>query len=347
MQDNQLYDRVRGCLLGVAAGDAMGQARRGMDWRLVQETYGRIQNFAPWPPDVQPHHQKPAGHAGDLARLAVLLAERTGRSGQRPRTSLLIDELFAQGAALDSLPAQAALTRIHAGIEPSRSAVPELAGPEALYVAISVAIGNIGDPEAAFLAARSIAGPILLGPSLEAGQVFAAAVAAALMPGARPSDCMEAALDLAPPSIARTLQPAARFAREHLGDPCSVLMPVIHDRFAARTGDSHGPTVESLAVGLMLLYVNDGFPEQSICTAAAYGGLSHATAAAAGALAGAISGASAFPREWARLVEIANPDLHFESAAKLMCRVIALEGNRQKQRILQIEEMGQQQPKAA
>jgi hypothetical protein len=325
----------------VAIGDALGQPRRGLDWRSIQERFGTGLEPGAWVPEGQPGSQQPAGRIGELARLVIRLSERAGASGIRPRTGLLVDELLGM-ETLSSLPAQAAVARIRAGIEPTRSAVPELAGPEALYVAVPVGIASAGDPETAFVATRAIAGTILLGASLDAGQTFAAGVAAALVPGATPSSVLEAMLELAPPGVSRELVPASRFAFAHLGDPTDNLMPAIHDRFSARRpADAHGPAVESLVVASMLVYLSDGLPEQSLRAAASYGGWSHATTAAAGALAGCLSGASAFPAETARAVLSANPDVDIAEAARQLCRLIRLECERQRRRLEQIEQLTQ------
>lgn len=338
-QTSQLYDRVYGCLLGMAAGDALGEPCRDLDWRSVQERYGTSGEFQPWTSGHGDARERPAGYLGDLARLAVRLADRSGRTSSKPGIALLIDELF-DDPGIESLPAQAAMARIRAGIEPSRSAVPELAGPDALYLAVPIGIANIGDHEAAFLAARVVAGPILLGPSLEAGQVFAAAVAMALMPGSSPRKVLDAAVEIAPPSVAKVLKPAALFAKEHLGHPPSMLMPAIHDRFSSRsTTDSHGPALESLAVALMITFVADGLPEPAVASAASYGGWSHATAAATGALTGAMSGISQLPASWLRSVKSANPDLSPAETAGGLCSVILNECERQRGRLDQLARM--------
>ncbi len=323
----------------MAIGDALGQPRRGLDWRGVQERFGDALELTPWPPDAQRAAQQPAGRIGELAQLVMRLSLQAGASGIRPRTGLLVDELLGM-ETLSSLPAQAAVARIRAGIEPTRSAVPELAGPEALYVAVPVGIANAGDPETAFLATRAIAGTILLGASLDAGQTLAAGASAALIPGATPSSILEAMLDLAPPGVSRELVPAARFAAAHLGDPTDNLMPAIHDRFSSRrSADAHGPAVESLVVAAMLVYLSDGLPGQSLRAAASYGGWSHATTAVAGALAGCLSGAASIPQELTRAVLAANPDADIAEAARQLCRLVRLECERQRKRLDQIEQL--------
>lgn len=336
---SELYRRVFGCLVGMAAGDALGQSCRDLDWRKIRERYGSQMEFQPWVSGTENSNPHPKGQVGDLARLSVLFADRAVMNKTMPRISLLIDELFAQHS-LNSLPAQAALARIRAGIEPSRSAVPELAGPEALYLAVPVAICHIGDPEAAFTSVRSIAGPILLGPSLEAGQVFAAALAVALMPGATPVQVFEAAIDLAPPSCSKNIRPAYLFAREHLGHPAHLVTPNIHDRFSSRSAtDPHGPTLESLAVSLVYLLLCDGLPEQTIQACVSYGGWSHATAAAGGALAGAMSTSDKVPLAWCKTVLSANPLLDIPKTAEGLCQIVLSDGERQKDRLTQILKM--------
>ncbi len=346
-KQNLLYEKVLGCLWGLTVGDALGQPSRGLSWRGVRERLGRVSGFQPWPLDVDETKQHSPGQMGDLACMAAQFAARAGRISAKPRASVLIDELFTSELP-DSLPTRAALARIRAGIEPSRSAVPELAGSEGIYLAVPIGIANIGDPEGAFLSARSVVGPILLGPSLEAGQVFAAAIATALMPNKSPKDALDAALDIAPPSVAALLQPAVIFAKEHLGHPPALLMPNIHDRLAPKSsGDTHGGVLESLAVAMALVYLNDGYVEQSTLSAAAYGGWAHTTAAAAGALSGALCGAPKVPKEWIRTVASANPSFNIPEIAEGLCGIINTECKSLSARLEQLTYMSQSHAAAA
>lgn len=330
----QLSDLILGALQGMAVGDALARPSFGMDWRAIQAQFGKIRGFV----DPADPASPPAGKLTDLALLAVGLAGRIGSDGRKPMPRHLIDELLSL-ASLDSLPAQAAVARIRAGVEPSRSAVPELAGADALYLAVPVGIAHIGDPEGAFLAGRVIAGPILLGSSLEAGQVFAAAIASALMPGTTALAAVECALGIAPPSVGRVLEPACLLAREHSAHPFGILAPVLHDRFAPRTSDPHAPVIEALAIGMISCAMSDGLPEGAILGAANYGGWSSACAAVAGALSGALSGSRAIRSDWVRQVGAQNPGTDLAAVANGLSRLVQLEHARLRARLEAVESM--------
>ena len=337
-EKSQLLQSVLGCLLGSVCGDAMGQPRREMDWMAVRSRFGDETGFAPWTP-LKGGRERPAGRMGSLMEMVLDVAHRSSRSGAPLGPALLLDALLAADD-LESLPARAALARVKAGVDPTRSAVPELAGPDALYLAIPCGIAWMGDPQGAFLGARALAGPVLIGPALTAGQVAAAGIAEALMRDSTPASVLNVMLDVAPPSVATVLTPAARLAREHLGHPVGLLTPSVHERFASRSvKDPHAPAVEALAVGAFFFFVSDGLPAQTIPAAAAYGGWAHACATVAGALSGALHGVGRIPAEWASAITSANPAPDLEDIASGLCALLRKDCARQRQRADVVEAM--------
>jgi ADP-ribosylglycohydrolase len=64
-------DRYRGCLLGVAIGDALGRPAEGMRAEAVAERFGRLRDFRPW----RGWTSGPVGTVTDDTQLTKLVAE--------------------------------------------------------------------------------------------------------------------------------------------------------------------------------------------------------------------------------------------------------------------------------
>jgi len=58
LRKTALYDRIYGCLLGAAIGDAFGMRAEMMHYRDIAAQYGRVEHFDPLPPR-QPSRQPP------------------------------------------------------------------------------------------------------------------------------------------------------------------------------------------------------------------------------------------------------------------------------------------------
>ena len=50
MRETQLYDKVLGCLVGGAIGDAFGIRTEMMHYRDIEAQYGHVTHFDPLPP---------------------------------------------------------------------------------------------------------------------------------------------------------------------------------------------------------------------------------------------------------------------------------------------------------
>ncbi|MCC6483446.1 MAG: ADP-ribosylglycohydrolase family protein [Armatimonadetes bacterium] len=315
---SQLFDRILGCFAGLAAGDALGQTYRGLTWQQVAELFERVESFQKW--SDSDGHRHPAGEVSETLRLAADAA-LLGLSHENVPASGDILTAAEKMGNISSLALRLAVERSHARpVTPVRG-LPEVPGAEPLYLGAVLGALSPGDPEAAFLRTGAACGFLAEGPSLEAGQTLAAAVASAFFPESEPSTVLDTALEYAPPAVSRVLQRAALFAREHLAHPLSLITPAIDSHLTASPGVRNSP-LEALAVGLVCVYASDGRPQAAITAAAAYGGLSHATAAASGALTGALRGASALPAQWTQALKQSNPNLQLEKIASAVCKLV-------------------------
>lgn len=73
---SNLYDKIYGCLIGVAAGDAMGMPSSMMNPEVILKTFkGRIENFLPAPKGHSIHDGMKAGEITDDTQQTLLVAD--------------------------------------------------------------------------------------------------------------------------------------------------------------------------------------------------------------------------------------------------------------------------------
>lgn len=153
--------------------------------------------------------------------------------------------------------------------------------------------------------------------------MFAAAVAAACVPGATAASVVDTALSLAKDGTREAVSAVCEVASRHR-DFESALAPL---RTAVAPYDSVGPdyrapslgarrpsrlhSIEELPVALGMLLIADGGYETSVLGAVNYGRDCDSIATMAGAIAGALGGEAAVPAAWAKQVaEASRLDLH-------------------------------------
>jgi ADP-ribosylglycohydrolase len=186
-----------------------------------------------------------------------------------------------------------------------------------MYMA-PVGIINAADPEGAYREAIDIAGAHQSSFGREAAGVFAAAVAAALTPGAGVPDVVNAALAVAHDGTAAAIRAVAAAAERHdswvdaLGDLRDAVRP--YDQVgedyrnpglgARRPSRLHA--IEELPIALGMLVVGRGDYAASVLGAVNYGRDADSIATMAGALAGGLAGRTGVPDEWVETVSAAS-----------------------------------------
>ncbi|MEI6914789.1 MAG: ADP-ribosylglycohydrolase family protein [Armatimonadota bacterium] len=335
-KNTQLYDKILAGGIGLAAGNALGNPVKGENWQSAGGRQGRSPQFLSWSDTAEPARTYVPGEVDSVAALALGAAGRAGDERLPLTGTVLFDELMRahqRSGFLSSLPISLAVAR---GVQPGDacvSAVSELAGPEAVIIGLTFGLAYAGDPARAALEARSACSLLLSGPSLQAGQIAAAAMASAFLQNATASTVLQSALDFSPPPISRLMQPAVLFAREHQGHPLSRLIPLMHDRFSVPANGAHGAVVESLVVALVCLYISDGQVETAVSASVSYGGWAQALGAVACAIAGALTGVSGIPAEWKKAVTSANPHVQFDALAEGLCGLVVSDCERQSLRV--------------
>ncbi|MEC4571992.1 ADP-ribosylglycohydrolase family protein [Streptomyces virginiae] len=347
-----LEDRACGALVGAAVGDALGGPVEG--WtpdQIVERHGGRVQGIVgPWHENwrtarpIAPYH-KGDGHVTDdtLMTHALVRVYETVRDhlDAYAVAEHLVPDLMSTPRWIPELEAEALplqriflaekwmVTRLHyAHADPREAGTGNIVNCGAAMYMAPVGIANAGNPAGAYAEALDIAGAHQSSYGREAAGVFAAAVAAACVPGATAASVVDTALSLAKDGTRAAIAAVREAARAHR-DFESALTPL---RAAVAPYDSVGPdyrnpsldarrpsrvhAIEELPIALGMLLVADGRYEGAVLGAVNYGRDCDSIATMAGAIAGALGGEAAVPAVWAKQVaEASRLDLHAPAVA--------------------------------
>ncbi|MEV6283454.1 ADP-ribosylglycohydrolase family protein [Kribbella sp. NPDC051770] len=341
-----LEDKSVGALLGSAAGDAIGGAVEGWTPEAIRERHGGWVTgiVGPWYDDwrnarpIAPYH-KGDGHITDDTLMTHALVEVYDETRAHldayAVAEKLVPKMLAGKRWVPELEADALLlqrvflaekwlvARLHYGhIDPREAGVGNIVNCGAAMYAAPIGIANAGDPAGAYAEAIDLAGAHQSSYGREAAGVFAAAVAAAMVPGATASGAVEAALDLAKDGTRLAVAAVAEVA-EGLDDweqaipllrkaiePFDTVGPDYRDQSLDARRPSRTKAIEELPVALGFVLVSGGDVRQAVLGGTNYGRDADSIASMAGAVTGALSGQAGVPEEWTtRIAEASKTDL--------------------------------------
>ncbi|MGX9885839.1 ADP-ribosylglycohydrolase family protein [Streptomyces sp. NPDC002276] len=339
--DSGLDEKITGALVGAAVGDALGGPVEGYSPDQILERHaGRVHGIVgPWNGDawrtarpIAPYH-KGDGHVTDdtLMTHALVRVYATVRDHldayaiadhlvpdlmQNPRW---IPELEAEAIPLQRvfLAEKWLATRLHYGhVDPREAGVGNIVNCGAAMYMAPVGLVNAAHPAGAYAEAIDIAGAHQSSYGREAAGVFAAAVAAACVPGATPDSVVTACLALAKDGTRTAIEKVCEVAARY-SDFESALVPL---REAVAPYDTVGPdyrspsldarrpsrtrAIEELPVALGMLVVAGGDYRHAVLGSVNYGRDCDSIATMAGAVAGALG--SPVPQEWSKTVAEAS-----------------------------------------
>ncbi|MER7641076.1 ADP-ribosylglycohydrolase family protein [Streptomyces sp. NPDC126522] len=339
--ESSLQERITGALVGAAVGDALGGPVEGYSPDQILERHaGRVHGIVgPWNGDawrtarpIAPYH-KGDGHVTDdtLMTHALVRVYATVRDHldaysvadhlvpdlmQNPRW---IPELEAEAIPLQRvfLAEKWLAARLHYGhVDPREAGVGNIVNCGAAMYMAPVGLVNAAGPAGAYAEALDIAGAHQSSYGREAAGVFAAAVAAACVPGATPDSVVAACLALAKDGTRTAIEKVCEVAAGYsdfesaLGPLREAIAPydTVGPDYRAPSLDARRPSrtkaIEELPVALGMLVVSGGDFRHAVLGSVNYGRDCDSIATMAGAVAGALG--SAVPQDWSKTVAEAS-----------------------------------------
>ena len=340
-----LRDRTWAVLAGAAVGDALGGATEGYSPAQIRRRHGGPVTgiVGPWSEDwaharpIAPYH-KGDGHITDdtlmthalvsvyakrrchldayamAADLVPLLVEDPVWVPELERDALILQRIFLAEKWL--------VARLQYGhVDPREAGVGNIVNCGAAMYMAPVGVVNAADPARAYAEAIDLAGAHQSSYGREAAGVFAAAVAAALIPGASVDDVLDAALTVAHDGTRKAIDAVAAAARSlpagadqaQVGEALRAAVApydTVGDDYRAPGLDARRPSrtkaIEELPVALGLCLAGRGDLRTAVLGAVNYGRDADSIATMAGAVCGALGGPGAVPGDWVSTVEQAS-----------------------------------------
>jgi ADP-ribosylglycohydrolase len=341
-----LEDKSVGALVGSAVGDAIGGAVEGWTPEAIRERHGGWVSgiVGPWYDDwrnarpIAPYH-KGDGHITDDTLMTHALVEvydeRRAHLDAYAIAESLVPKLLTAKRWVPELEAEALLlqrvflaekwlvARLHYGhIDPREAGVGNIVNCGAAMYVAPVGIANAGDPAGAYAEAIDLAGAHQSSYGREAAGVFAAAVAAAMVPGATAATAVAQALELAKDGTRAAVEAVAG-AADGIDDweqaipllrkaiePFDTVGPDYRDQSLDARRPSRTKAIEELPVALGFVLVSGGDVARAVLGGTNYGRDADSIASMAGAVTGALSGQAGVPGEWvAAIAEASRTDL--------------------------------------
>ncbi|MGW5355403.1 ADP-ribosylglycohydrolase family protein [Streptomyces sp. NPDC004031] len=337
-----LEDRITGCLVGAAVGDALGGPVEGWTPEQIAERHGgRVRGIVgPFHADwrtarpIAPYH-KGDGHVTD----DTLMTHALVRVYAKVRDHLdaysvaehLVPDLIGTPRWVPELEAEALplqriflaekwiVARLHYGhVDPREAGVGNIVNCGAAMYMAPVGAVNAGNPAGAYAEALEVAAPHQSSYGREAAGVFAAAVAAAFLPGATATSVVDEALALAKDGTRAAIEAVCEAAvayddweralgplREAVA-PFDTVGPHYREPSLGARRPSRLHAIEELPVALGMLLVAGGEFAPAVLGSVNYGRDCDSIATMSGALAGALGGSAAVPAQWSAEVSRAS-----------------------------------------
>jgi len=344
-ETGNLEARTWAVLAGAAVGDALGGATEGWTVDQIQTRHGGPVTGIVGPYNEDWRHARPIApyHKGDghitddtlmTHALVQVYAARRRHLDAYAMAGDLVPLLIGEQVWVPELESEALIlqrvflaekwlvARLHYGhVDPREAGVGNIVNCGAAMYMAPVGVVNAANPRAAYAEAIDMAGAHQSSYGREAAGVFAAAVAAALTPGADVEDVVAAALEvahdgtraalvavvdvvrgLAPGADDATVRDALRAAirpYDTVGD--DYRRPAMDARLPSRT-----KSIEELPVALGFCLAAGGDLRTAVLGAVNYGRDADSIATMAGAVCAGLGGPEAVPAEWVRDIERAS-----------------------------------------
>lgn len=284
---------ARGCLAGLALGDALGSPAEGKTPAQIRERWGRIEDFL-----------SPEQGGTDDTEYALFSARLLLTYGFELTPANVVDAYFREIISSDNTYKGAGFSEIlsirnlEAGLRPPASGQHLHSWSDGLAMRVApYGIVAAGDPALAARLAAADGCVTHAGEGIYSGQAVAAAIAAA-MHGAALNTVFDAALSILPADswTCRSLRRALAIARDHPGVR-NAIQP-LHDAIVCHTYYWADIAPEAVGLAFGVLAAAEGDFEESVLGGVNIGRDTDTIAAIAGAIAGARGGLSTIPPHW-------------------------------------------------
>jgi ADP-ribosylglycohydrolase len=352
-----ITDRVYGCLVGGAIGDALGATVENWSYDRIREEYGKVETFRAYD---NPHARGEPGTVTDdtVMRhyLCLAIAERGGRVTPDEYAAVLREYLNPERVWVTE---EIMLRKLAAGINPWEAGRGNIPTGTATMSIAPVGIVNAANPRQAYQDGFTIASVNQDGANRAAAATVAAAVAEALSPDASVDSVIEVMRERSSDTVFRALDLALGLADE------SDTVDEFVERFYDRLLDWQWPAVEwnremyyegrvfsadsleslPAATGLLALCGEDA--DRSLVEAASFGRDCDTIASLVGNVVGALHGADEIREEWIDQCEEANAeffeevhgtdDVDFETVSEWMVDALETERQRSERRVATLD----------
>lgn len=336
--ETELYARILGSLLGGAIGDAMGGPVEGMTHHEIDARHGMVDTLLPYgaPGDYHANWDARPGAWTDDTRLKHILCDAIIARGDLPHRGDLVRALGDYYHGAEDERARGFVEEYYLkGLYGERMQIWG-GQPANGAVMMNSPLGMICpcDPRTAFALAYEL-GFLSEAYSAYTAGMAAAAVAAAMCPGATPEDVVRETLavsrahhvngpiferwawaDAVGRPVENAVEAALDIARQ-LGDARAIREPLYE---ALNLSPLFSEAAQTIAVALAMFLVADGDPRKAIIGAVNYGRDCDSYASVAGAIAGALRGVEVLPADWVATVRAANA-YDIDGAAQGLCEV--------------------------
>ena len=315
-----MRDRIYGCLIGGAIGDAMGAPAEDWHYADIRPTFGRISSFLPQP--ARSRDGAPGQITDDTTLRHYMCLAIIGKGGR------ITPEDYAKVWLTDLNPLRLFFTerivleKLKLGMSPWETGRGQPLADAAIMAVAPIGIINAGDPAQAYQDGFVVSSIHQDGIERDAAAAAAAGFAAALMPGATTTTVLDAMADHAS-FDARRLVTIGRELAAETGD-VDRFTEQFYLRFLDRSfprppawvwdkDRTVSPTSrEVLPIVAGMFQLCDGQPAACISAGASVGRDADTIATVLGGLSGALRGAGAIPPDWIVQSEAANVDFFRE-----------------------------------
>ena len=318
-----LEDRIYGCLIGGAIGDALGATVENWSYDRIRKEYGKIDTFRSYD---NPHARGTPGAVTDdtvmRQYLCLSIVENEGRITPDEFAETLLTHLNPERVWVTE---EITIRKLAAGMNPWDSGRQNIQTGTATMMIAPIGIINAADPRQAYQDGFNVASINQDRIDRDAAATVAAGIAEALSPNATAQDVIETMGEHSSEVVYRGMDLGIALAEESetfddftarfYDELLDWTWPAVEwDREKYYQGEIFGASSRELfpaTVGLLSLW-DGAAADRAIIEGASFGRDADTIASLMGNIAGALNGASNLPDEWVDQCEEANEDFFEE-----------------------------------